>query len=183
MCLSQGAQAANFEIGRIDLDRQESGVYLSTDLNFELSNVLQDALLKGITLHFVTEVDISESRWYFYDKQVAHAARYVRMFYMPLTRKWRVHVSPEPFSNNGLGVSLGQSYDTAEEAANAVKHIAKWRIGNNGDINFDGKQKLNFSFKLDANQLPRPLQFGIVGQSDWNISLSKSIKLTAEQVQ
>jgi Domain of unknown function (DUF4390) len=94
-----------------------------------------------------------------------------------------VHVSPEPFSNNGLGVSLGQSYDTAEEAANAVKHIAKWRIGNNGDINFDGKQKLNFSFKLDANQLPRPLQFGIVGQSDWNISLSKSIKLTAEQAQ
>jgi hypothetical protein len=33
---------------------------------------------------------------------------------------------------------------------------------------------------LDVSQLPRPFQIGLIGQSDWNISASKSIRFASE---
>jgi len=165
------------ELQELKLDRQDAAIYMSGTWQFELPSTLEEALLKGITLYFVTEVEISQERWYFYNQRVAHAERHVRLFYQPLTRRWRVNVSPQAFNVSGLGVSLGQSYDTAEDAINAVRRIAQWRIANATDYNPDAKQTISINFKLDLKQLPRPLQIGAAGQSDWNIGYNKTQRL------
>ena len=159
------------------LERQDGAIYLSGDWQFEMPNTVEDALLKGITLYFVTEVDIRQERWYFYNQRVAHAERHVRVFYQPLTRRWRVNVSPSPFNSSGLGMSLGQSYDTAEEAMNAVRRITPWRIASLADVNMDAKPSISISFKLDLTQLPRPLQIGAANNSEWNFGFNKSQRL------
>lgn len=164
------------ELHGLKFERQDSGVFMSADLRFDLPTALDDALLKGITLYFVTEVEMTQERWYVYNQRVARAERHVRLFYQPLTRRWRVNISPQPFAA-GLGVSLGQSYDTAEEAMGAVRRIVQWRIANATDYNPDHKQTVNISFKLDLKQLPKPLQIGAVGQSDWNIGVTKTQRL------
>jgi hypothetical protein len=74
-------------------------------------------------------------------------------------------------------MSLGQSYDTADEALNAVSRIVQWRIANATDVNLDAKQTISINFKLDLKQLPRPLQIGAAGHSDWNIGFSKTQRL------
>lgn len=165
------------ELQGLKLDRQESSLYMSGTWQFELPSALEDALQKGITLYFVTEVEISQERWYFYNQRVAFAERHVRLFYQPLTRRWRVNISPQAFNVSGLGVSLGQSYDTAEDAINAVRRIAQWRIANATDYNPDAKQTISINFKLDLKQLPRPMQIGLAGQSDWNIGYNKTQRL------
>ena len=165
------------ELQALKLERQDTALYMSGTWQFELPSALEDALLKGITLYFVTEVDISQERWYVYNQRVAHAERHVRLFYQPLTRRWRVNISPQPFNVSGLGMSLGQSYDTAEEALGAVRRIVQWRIANAADYNPDAKQTININFKLDLKQLPRPLQIGAAGQSDWNIDYNKTQRL------
>ena len=165
------------ELQRLKLDRQDAGLYLSGTWQFELPAALEDALLKGITLYFVTEVEITQERWYVYNQRVARAERHVRLFYQPLTRRWRVNISPQPFNVSGLGMSFGQSYDTAEEAMSVVRRIAQWRIANATDYNPDAKQTISINFKLDLKQLPRPLQIGAAGQSDWNISYDKTQRL------
>jgi hypothetical protein len=162
------------------VERVENTVAISANLQFELPPSLEDALLKGVSLYFVTEVDVMRERWYFYDKRVAHAERHARLFYMPLTRRWRVNISPRPFNAGGLGMSLGQSYDTVDEAMTAVQRIAQWPIALAADIDADSKQNINLSFKLDLTQLPRPLQIGAAGQNEWNLSLSKSMRLVLE---
>jgi hypothetical protein len=161
----------------LTLARQDNAIYLSADLQFDMPSTLEDALLKGITLYFVTEVDIRQERWYFYNQRVAHAERHVRVFYQPLTRRWRVNVSPQPFSAIGLGMNLGQSYDTAEEAMNAVRRITPWRVASASEVNLDAKPSLNFSFKLDLTQLPRPLQIGVATHSEWSLVLNKTQRL------
>jgi hypothetical protein len=138
---------------------------------------VEDALLKGITLYFVTEVAIRQERWYFYSQRVASVERHVRVFYQPLTRRWRVNVSPKPFNSSGLGMSLGQSYDTAEEAMNAVRRITPWRIASLADVNLDAKPSISISFKLDLTQLPRPLQIGAANHSEWDFSFNKTQRL------
>ena len=165
------------ELQGLKLERQDTALYLSANWRFDLPTALEEALLKGITLYFVTEVEINQERWYVYNQRVANAERHVRLFYQPLTRRWRVNVSPQPFNVSGLGMSLGQSYDTAEEAMNAVRRIVQWRIANATDYNPDAKQTISINFKLDLKQLPRPLQIGAAGQSDWNIGFSKTQRL------
>lgn len=165
------------ELQGLKLERQDASLYMSANLRFDLPAALDDALLKGITLYFVTEVEVTQERWYFYNQRVAYAERHVRLFYQPLTRRWRVNISSQPFSIGGLGMSLGQSYDTAEEAMGAVRRIVQWRIAQASDYNPDLKQTIHISFKLDLKQLPRPLQIGAAGHSDWNIELNKTQRL------
>ena len=161
----------------LKFERHDTALYMSGNWRFELSSALEEALLKGITLYFVTEVEINQERWYLYNQRIAQAERHVRLFYQPLTRRWRVNISPQPFNASGLGMSLGQSYDTVEEAMGAVRRIVQWRIANAADYNPDAKQTISINFKLDLKQLPRPLQIGAAGQSDWNIGFSKSQRL------
>jgi hypothetical protein len=165
------------ELQALKLERQESALYMSGEWRFDMPSALEEALLKGITLYFVTEVEITQERWYVYNQRIANAERHVRVFYQPLTRRWRVNISPQPFNLSGLGMSLGQSYDTAEEAMTAVRRIVQWRIANAADVNPDAKQNISINFKLDLKQLPRPLQIGVSGHTDWNIFYSKSQRL------
>ncbi len=165
------------ELQGLKFERQDTALYMSAQWRFDLPSALEDALLKGITLYFVTEVEINQERWFVYNQRVAQAERHVRLFYQPLTRRWRVNISPQPFNGSSLGMSLGQSYDTAEEAMGAVRRIVQWRIANAADYNPEAKQTISINFKMDLKQLPRPLQIGAAGQSDWNIGFSKTQRL------
>ena len=42
---------------------------------------------------------------------------------------------------------------------------------------------VDFRFRLDTSQLPRPFQIGVVGQADWNISVERSARLPLEKRQ
>ena len=37
----------------------------------------------------------------------------------------------------------------------------------------DSEEYVEFSFRLDTSQLPRPLQIGIGGQQDWNLAVER----------
>ena len=41
---------------------------------------------------------------------------------------------------------------------------------------------VDFGFRLDTSQLPRPLQIGMAGRSDWNLSVSQRMPLPVEGV-
>jgi hypothetical protein len=148
--------------------------------NFQLPAPLEDALYKGVALYFVAEVEVTRERWYFYDKKLLSAQRHMRLSFLPLTRRWRVNVASQPFSSAGLGMSLGQSYDTLDDALQPIRRIAQWNIGNAFDLEPDTKQNISISYKLDLTQLPRPMQIGAAGQSDWNIAWNKTQRLVLE---
>jgi hypothetical protein len=149
-------------------------------MQIEWPPVVDEALSKGVPLHFVARVDILRERWYWSDREVARQERYMRLSYQPLTRRWRLLVSSQPIGNTGLGVSLGQSFDSASEALSALGRLHRWKVAELSQLEVDGKHRVDFSFRLDLAQLPRPLQLGIMGDSDWNIGVSRSFKLTPD---
>ena len=128
----------------------------------------------------MAEAEVLRERWYWYDREVASAQRHMRVAYQPLTRRWRLNTSAEPIVSSGLGVSLAQNYDSLEEVISAVQRIARWKIASASDIDGDGRYMLRFRYRLDASQLPRTLQIGSVGHSDWVISVERRIELTPE---
>jgi Domain of unknown function (DUF4390) len=172
------AQINPAEVTQLRVERIEEGILLSAAVQFELPPAVDDALAKGIPMYFVAEATIYRDRWYWYDKRVASAARHMRLAYQPLTRRWRLQISPQPIGNSGL--ILGQMFDTREEALQAVQRVSRWRIADADDVEPDATHNIDFRFRLDVSQLPRPFQIGAVGQSEWIILAVRNQRLVVE---
>jgi hypothetical protein len=174
------AQPAPAEITQLRVERTEDGVYLNAAVKFDLSATVEDALLKGIPMYFVAEVELFRDRWYWYDRKVSSVSRHMRLAFQPLTRRWRLNVSPTPITNAGLGVTLNQSYEDLSDAMAAIQRISRWKIAEAADMDPDTRHNIDFRFRLDISQLPRPFQIGVVGQAEWNISVGKNQRLIWE---
>lgn len=173
-------QTAAPEVGELRLERGEDGLFLSTTLQFALPELAEDALNKGIPLFFVAEAQVLRDRWYWSDRLVAETTRYLRLSYQPLTRRWRLNISPVPFTNSGLGVVLGQNFEDYADALAAIQRISRWKIAEGGEIEAEAVHTVHFRFRLDMSQFPRPFQIGAVGRSGWNLLVSRSQRLVAE---
>lgn len=175
------ASAVQTDVTELRVERRDDGLQLSAAVHFDLPFVVEDALMKGIPLFFVVEADIYRERWYWTDPRVASATRTIRLAYQPLTRRWRINVVAGLISSSsGLRATLNQQHDSLGEAVAAIQRIARWKIADSADVAPDGTHRLEFSFRLDLSQLPRPFQIGIAGQSEWSISAQVRERLRVE---
>jgi len=175
---AQGQGHAGVEITQLRAERKEEGVVLSASLRIDLPQPIEEALAKGIPMFFVAEAVLYRDRWYWTDKRVVTASRHMRLSYQPLTRRWRLQVSPTPIG--GTGLALGQTHDSREEALAAMQRISGWKIADAADVEPDATHNVDFRFRLDVSQLARPFQIGAVGQADWNLSASRNLRLGGE---
>lgn len=186
LCLAWGfagtarAQAPSPEISDLQFSRAGDAVMLSATVKFDLPAVIEDALLKGVSMIFVAEADIYKERWYWTDKKVASVVRHLRLAYQPLTRRWRLNVSTGASTNSGLAVALTQYFDELPEALSALQRFYHWKIAEASEIDVGKQHFVEFRFRLDASQLPRLLQIGTLGQSDWNLAVSAGRPLVIE---
>jgi hypothetical protein len=171
------------EIAQLRIEHSDDEWQLSAQIQFEMPGPVEDALLKGIPMVFVVNADVLRERWYWWsDKKVVSVERSMRLAYQPLTRRWRLNVSAGPVVSSGVGLALNQSFDTLAQALSSIKRLSKWKVAATADLDASAKYKLDFRFRLDLGQLPRPFQIGAIGQSDWDIAASVLTPLVAEAV-
>ena len=72
------AWAAEIEVANPQLLPGDDGYVLTADFKFELNPRLEEAVTKGVVLHFVADFELSKGRWYWLDEAVVrlieHAA-------------------------------------------------------------------------------------------------------------
>ena len=169
-------------VTQMRLEQADDGVYLTAAVQFELPSLVEEVLDKGIAIYFVAEAEVFQERWYWTDRKVAQVTRHMRLAYQPLTRRWRLNVSPVPITGAaGFGVSLNQNFDSLADAMDAVKRVGRLRLGDVAEVGDEPLHQVVFRFRLDTSQLPRPFQIGVVGQADWNIVAERSAKLALEK--
>jgi hypothetical protein len=179
--LAQAAMAqSGTEISHFSVERTEDELQLSAQLQFELAAAVEDALAKGIPMVFVASVEVLRERWYWYDKKVAGAERYLKLAYQPLLRRWKLQVGTGPAVLGSAGLALNQTYDTLAQALSAAKRIAGWKIASVSELDPTAKYRVEFSYRLDVGQLPRPFQIGTLGQPGWDVAASLSVPLSPE---
>ncbi len=174
------AQSPVPEVPRLNLERMDDGLWLSTQLEFELPAVVEEALQKGIPIYFVAQADLLRKRWYWADKKLASAQRQLRLSYHPLTQRWRLNITLDESSGAAQGLVLNQNFESLADAMASVRRIFRWKIADVDDLEPGGKQLVEFRFQLDVAQLPRPLRIGTLGQSDWSVVRSVTQALEAE---
>jgi hypothetical protein len=166
------AEMAKTEVSALRFERSAEDLLLSASVKFDLPPVVEEALLKGVALNFVAEVDVLRERWYWMNQRVLTAERHMRLAFHPLTRRWRVNVSSGQIPSGGLGLALSQNFETMAEALSVVQRLSRWKIGDTAELDLDPRYLVDFRFRLDMSQLPRPLQIGTLGQVDWDIAVT-----------
>lgn len=157
------------EISQLRAERSANEVFVAAKVAFDLPSVVEDALLKGIPMFFVAEADLLQERWYWYDKKTSGVQRQFRLAYQPLTRRWSTKLSSGAAADSSQGLALSQSYETLAEALASVKQVSQWKVGDVIEADPNVKYKVEFRFRLDLSQLPRPFQIGAIGQSEWSM--------------
>ena len=137
---------------------EKQGLYLSVNVEFDLPRVVEDALLRGIALYFVTDFTLERHRWYWLDKTQNETSLVSRLSYSPLTRQYRV-------SRGGLS----QSFDSLKDALDVIKVISDWCVSDKPYLSEPENYEAEVRFRLDTQQLPLPMQVNI-GNNDWNLS-------------
>ncbi|HEY4958064.1 MAG TPA: DUF4390 domain-containing protein [Caldimonas sp.] len=160
------AVAAEAELTTFEVIRDEDGVFLNYAVDFELGKGADEALGKSVPLFFVAEAEIFRDRWYWRDRRVAHTVRVWKIVLQPLTSAYRV-TTPG---------GLSQNYATRSEALAAISRSTRWKIAEPGQIE-DGRHYLEFNYRLDITLLPRPMQIGISGQPDWQLSVKRTQRI------
>lgn len=157
--------ARALDLLRLDAQRSERGVLVNFETRFDLPAGVEDALQRGVALHFLAEAVLMRSRWYWRDKELARATRTWRIAYQPLTFSYKV-------SQGGLS----QTYRSLGEALRALQRFSQWRIADQVSADED-RCYIEFTYRLDTEQLPRPLQIGIGSQPEWTLGVARTIAL------
>jgi hypothetical protein len=155
------------ELASFDVSRDEDGVYVSYAVDFDLGRSVDDALMKAVPLFFVAETEIFRDRWYWRDRRVAHAVRTWRIVYQPLTSTYRVTT---------VG-GLSQSYSTRADALGSFNRSSHWKVAEAGQLEEGARHYVEFQFRLDTAELPRPMQIGISGEPDWQLLVKRTLRL------
>jgi hypothetical protein len=164
------------------MNRDDDELVLHAQTNFELPVAVEDALQKGVALFFVAEVEINRDRWYWYDKRMVLRSRHYKLQYQPLIRKWRLYISADNNQLSEPGMYLPQTFERLPDALSAIGRTSSWRLLSLADLDPDGRYTLSYRFKLDTAALPKPLQIGLIGQSDWSLSSSKTMRFTMDSL-
>ncbi|MEX8497209.1 MAG: DUF4390 domain-containing protein [Leptothrix ochracea] len=158
------ARSEAIELQHIEAHRQDGNLDVSFDTRFELAPSVEEALQKGVSLYFVAEAEVQLSRWYWFDRTLLKARRVWRLSYQPLTMNYRVHLG-----------GLSQTYATLAEALKTLQRSKNWRLNEPPMLVDEGPLNIEFSYRLDATQLPRPLQLSIGAQREWHLHVQRSL--------
>jgi hypothetical protein len=161
-----GALAGEAELTHFEVTRDEDGIFLTYAVDFELGKGPEDALVRAVPLFFVAEGEVYRDRWYWRDARVAHTTRIWKIVYQPLTSTYRVTT---------MG-GLSQNYASRDEAILAISRSTRWKVAETGQID-DGHHYVEFGYRLDVTLLPRPMQIGIGGQPDWQLSVKRTQRI------
>jgi hypothetical protein len=167
LLLSAGARAQGIELSTLSVSRQEhQGLNLDFEVDLNLSRAVDDAMQRGVPLYFVAQATVYRDRWYWRDERVARATRSWRIAYQPLTSTWRV----------SLG-ALSQSFPTQQAALSTMLRATHWKIADSEQIDPRERYYVEFSYRLDNAQLPRPMQLDLAAQADWRLLVERTVKL------
>ena len=152
------ASADRIDVERAAVETRDDGTYFSGDFDFDLKPRVAEALDRGLTIYFVVEVEVTRSRWYWFDEHNVNAALNFRLSYHALTRQYRV-------STGNLQLGL----PTLAEALGVIGHVRDWKIAERGTLKPGESYTVALRMRLDTTQLPKPFQINALTNRDWTL--------------
>lgn len=159
ICIAPLAHSQVIKVKQAELERVDSGWLLNANFSIELPAGLENALKKGVTLHFLTEFDLTRSRWYWFDEKAVSVQRQVRLSHQPVINQYRVALGGFVFSAS-----------TLSEALRVAGTVGGWSVIESSAISPDKNYEASIRMILDLGKLPKPFQVDALNSKDWALS-------------
>lgn len=166
LLLSMGAATARADaaihVRSAEVSAANDGLRLDATFQIELGPTLEEALSKGLSLHFVADFDLVYERWYLlnlWNRTIASFEQRYRLSFNTLTRQYRLTVG-----------SLTQNVETLDEALAIMSHIRGRLVAAPDDYRKGEAYAAQIRLRLDPTQLPKPFQISSLGSRSWNLS-------------
>ena len=133
----------------------DPGTFVNAQFDLVLPAALREAVDHGIALYFAIEIEVSRSRWWWFDKILLDDAIEYRLSFSPLTRQYRL-------ARGGLALP----FDSLDQALATLRRVTQWRIGDSSlyeASNTQGRIRMH----LDTSMLPKPFQVSALTDPDW----------------
>lgn len=134
------------------------GYVLDADIDIALNPTLEDALSRGINLHFLLKLELTRQRNWWFDEDIAEAVRKMRIYYHLLLRRYVVE----------SGYTT-QTTATLDEALALLGRVDNWQVLERGALKTGRRYDARLRFRLDTAQLPKPLSIGAVTSDKWEL--------------
>ena len=157
--LAFAVQAEEGVIRRAEIVPGDGGYVLNADIDLELNPRLVDAISRGVSLYFTTELVIERPRWYWLNATVVERSLDYRLSYHAITRSFRLSIG-----------TIHQSFDNLDSAVRTMQRVRNWQVAELDQLVAGVSHEAALRFRLDTSQLPKPFQVTAIGSRDWNLS-------------
>lgn len=139
---------------------QQSGEnwVLNAEASVKLNKTQEEALKKGVTLHFVTDFELERVRSWWLNEDVVEANRIGRLNYSPLTRRYQIET-----------IEGYKAYDTLPEALAGLGQIEAWVIAPKKALKQGERYQAAMRMRLDLGLLSKPLQINALATGKWDV--------------
>ena len=158
-CLPAHA-AEGIEFVEASLEATDEGYRLSSSFSVELTRSVEDALSRGVPLYFTLQVELSRSRWYWFDEVAAKATRRIRLSYNVLTQQYRASIDG----------SLHRNFTRLDDMLALLRRPGRWVVAEPGSLARGANYTVSVQLALDVSELPKPIQVSAMGSDDWRMS-------------
>ena len=161
-CRGVSATDSGIHIRSAEVANNADAYVLDATFQIDLGPTLEEALTRGVTLHFVTEFELLYERWYFlnlWNKTISTVEQRYRLNYNALTRHYRL-------STGALTLSL----ETLREALALMGRVRGQQIATRDQLDPSLVYAAQIRLRIDTAQLPKPFQISSIGSKTWNLS-------------
>jgi hypothetical protein len=140
------------------LSPSDDNLSLSAALAVRLNKTQQDALKKGLSLHFLTDFELERRRAWWLNEEVVSLSRAGRLTYNLLTRRYQIETA------DGF-----KAVDTLGEALIELGRIENWIVAPRKLLKPGERYIAAIRMRLDQGQLPKPLQINALTSGKWEV--------------
>jgi hypothetical protein len=154
----QKAFAEGIVVKTADLELVDDVYQLSATFDVGLTQTMEDAINRGLTLPFVIEYEITRPRWYLWNESLASGTRSRQISYNNLTRQYRLTVG-----------SVYQNFDRLQDAKQVLSSVRGLDVIEKGVLRKGNAYEVSMRMKLDVSRLPKPFQVNALASKEWNL--------------
>lgn len=136
----------------------DGGYVLNGHYVLNLTPMLAEALLKGVSFAFIQAFEAERPRDYWFAQQIAVVHRHLLLSYNALLRQYQLQIG-----------QAHQNFDTLSEALDALGDISGWPVLSKGQIQKGATYQVRVRMYFDPSKLSKPLQLNAFASERWDM--------------
>lgn len=154
-----GASGISIQTAQSELKNEVH--YLNAQIAFAFGRQVNEALLEGVPLTFLFDIEIVRARPWLWNERVAALEQRYQISYHALTRQYMVR---------NLNIGTQRNFPTIEAALSMLGAVVDLPLIDANLLQADQVYRGRLHVRLDSNTLPVPLRLIALMSADWRLA-------------